>query len=61
MCSLESELESHMGEFHVKMKGEFLCYSQVTSSFGSLYLTPPVFASQAWRASPGCVPVTSMR
>jgi len=24
MCSLESELESQMGEFHVKMKGESL-------------------------------------
>ncbi|KAJ0002121.1 hypothetical protein NQD34_001917 [Periophthalmus magnuspinnatus] len=24
MCSLESELESHMGEFHVKMKGRFI-------------------------------------
>lgn len=22
MCSLESEIESQMGEFHVKMKGE---------------------------------------
>lgn len=28
MCSLESELESHMGEFHVKMKGEFLVRSR---------------------------------
>lgn len=32
MCSLESELESQMGEFHVKMKGQFLLYSRLTSS-----------------------------
>lgn len=43
MCSLESELESQMGEFHVKMKGEsrsaltsYLLFLQSTSHFFTL-------------------------
>lgn len=62
MCSLESEFESQMGEFHVKMKGKLqplpLCVFLLISFFFSL----PHFESfQAWLVSHVCVQATSMR
>lgn len=63
MCSLESEFESQMGEFHVKMKGK-LRLSPASSWLHSACVSSSQFSRlrfQAWPVSHVYVQVTSMR
>lgn len=66
MCSLESEFESQMGEFHVKMKGKrrFFLFGLPNRSSAFLlssFALGPVCIFQAWLGLHVCVQVTSMR
>lgn len=51
MCSLESELENQMGEFHIKMKGE---------SFSHPPLTPPSPTNLFWPSLPSVLTTSSL-
>lgn len=62
MCSLESEFESQMGEFHVKMKGKPHFFPLVLLIAPlCVFLLSSFCIFQAWLVSHVCAQVTSMR
>lgn len=60
MCLLESELESQLGEFHVRMKGNTSLHSPGPMP-AHLVLMSLCLLLQGWQVSPGSVLVTSTR
>lgn len=64
MCLLENELESQLGEFHVRMKGTMSCSIPILLPAclpACCLLMPLCLLLQDWQALPGFVLVTSMR
>ena len=60
MCLLESELESQLGEFHVRMKGN-ASHPSPGAALACRVLSSLCLLLQGWQVSPGSALVISMR
>lgn len=60
MCLLESELESQLGEFHVRMKGN-TSHPSPGAALACCVLSSLCLLLQGWQVSPGSALVISMR